>query len=214
MNGFNRLGLLSKASLLIAIVFFVGYSTSYMTPAEAARKSRKSSKIDPNDPTSVIYLDTSGKLAGKGDPDKPASKSVAAGRGWHPQAMRDQRLPKDKYGLIDWVQLVKRKMIKPRPSLDPNFQEMPPLDMNVLIESKSNYVNDVIYPHWIHTYWLPCSVCHPKIFIPARGQNNMTMAGISRGKWCGRCHGKIAFPLTDCMRCHVSPKKKTVKKRK
>ncbi len=212
MKGFNRLGLLSKASLLIAIVIFVGYSTLYIVPAEAARKS-KTSAIDPNDPTSVIYLDTSGKMAGKGDPDKPASKSVAAGRGWHPQAMRDQRLPKDKYGLIDWVTLVKKKMIKPRPSLDPNFDEMPPLDMNVLIESKSDFVNNVVFPHWIHTYWLRCDVCHPKIFIPAKGQNNMSMIGISRGKWCGRCHGKIAFPLTDCMRCHVSPKK-AAKKRK
>jgi c(7)-type cytochrome triheme protein len=35
----------------------------------------------------------------------------------------------------------------------------------------------------------------------------MTMVGIAEGKWCGRCHGKVAFPLTDCQRCHVKPKK-------
>ena len=79
--------------------------------------------------------------------------------------------------------------------------------MDVLIEAKGDFVDDVVYPHWIHTYWLKCDVCHPKIFIPAKGQNNMTMVGIAEGKWCGRCHGKIAFPLTDCSRCHVKPKK-------
>ena len=98
MKRFYKAGFLSKISLLIAIAFFVGYSTTYIVPAEAAPKSaRKKStpKIDPNDPASIIYLDTKGKLAGKGDPDKPASAAVKAGRGWHPRAMGDQRLPKD-----------------------------------------------------------------------------------------------------------------------
>jgi c(7)-type cytochrome triheme protein len=125
--------------------------------------------------------------------------------------MGDQRLPKDRYGLIDWVKLVKGNMIAPKPSLDPTFEEMPPLNMDVLIEAKGDFVDDVVYPHWIHTYWLKCDVCHPKIFIPAKGQNNMTMVGIAEGKWCGRCHGKVAFPLTDCSRCHVKPKKSAKK---
>ncbi|NOS35301.1 MAG: hypothetical protein GQ522_01550 [Deltaproteobacteria bacterium] len=206
MKRFYNAGFLSKISLLIAIAFFVGYSTTYIVPAEAAKKSAIK-KIDPNDPASIIYLDTKGKLAGKGDPDKPASLAVKAGRGWHPRAMGDQRLPKDRYGLIDWVKLVKGNMIAPKPSLDPNFEEMPPLTMDVLIEAKGDFVDDVVYPHWIHTYWLKWDVCHPKIFIPAKGQNNMTMEGIAEGKWCGRCHGKVAFPLTDCSRCHVKPKK-------
>jgi c(7)-type cytochrome triheme protein len=83
---------------------------------------------------------------------------------------------------------------------------MPPLPLDVLIIAKSDFVDDVIYPHEIHTWWLKCEVCHPKIFVPAKGQNKMTMSGIAEGKWCGRCHGKVAFPLTDCTRCHVSPK--------
>jgi len=32
-----------------------------------------------------------------------------------------------------------------------------------------------------------------------------------QGQWCGRCHNKIAFPLTDCNRCHSSPKKAAAK---
>jgi len=215
MKRFYNAGYLSKISLLIAISFFVGYSTTCIVSAEAAPKksSRKKStpKIDPHDPASILYLDTSGKLAGKGDADKPASASVRAGRGWHSKTMGSQSLPKDKYGLIDWVKLAKGNMIAPKPSLDPTFEEMPPLNMDVLIEAKGDFVDDVVYPHWIHTYWLKCDVCHPKIFIPAKGQNNMTMVGIVEGKWCGRCHGKIAFPLTDCQRCHVKPKKRAGK---
>jgi c(7)-type cytochrome triheme protein len=103
-------------------------------------------------------------------------------------------------------------MIDPKFSLDPaDDSEMPPLDMNILIPAKGDYVDDVIYPHEIHTYWLKCEVCHPQIFIPAKGQNNMSMVGIVKGEWCGRCHNKVAFPLTDCKRCHSSPKKKAKK---
>ena len=163
--------------------------------------------MDPNDPNSIIYGGTDGQIKGKGDPDKPASESVRIGMGWHPHALSDQRLPKDRYGLINWAELVRKKMILPKHSLDPNEEEMPPLDMNVVIEAKSDFVNDVVYPHWIHTYWLKCEVCHPKIFVPQKGGNpKMSMAGITQGEWCGRCHGKVAFPLTDCMRCHVKPK--------
>ena len=36
MKRFYNAGFLSKISLLIAIAFFVGYSTTYIVPAEAA----------------------------------------------------------------------------------------------------------------------------------------------------------------------------------
>jgi c(7)-type cytochrome triheme protein len=201
----------TKYALLFSLVIFLGFAvTGLVSDAESATKGKR---IDPTDPTSVIYLDTAGKPAGIGDPNKPASLSYRSGRGWHPQALNAAGLPKDRYGLIDWARIVRENLIKPKPSLDPDAGEMPPLKMDVLIEAKGDYVDNVIYPHEMHTYWLKCEVCHPKIFIPARGQNNMTMIGIVEGKWCGRCHNKIAFPLTDCTRCHTSPKKQS-KKRK
>lgn len=181
-------------------------------PAKAkqpAEQQKESQYLDPNNPKSILYTDTKGNLAGTGDPAKSGipSEAVKIGAGWHPQALAANILPKDKYGLVDWVKAVKENLIVPRASLDPKEEEMPPLDMNVVIEAKSDFVNDVVYPHYIHTWWLKCEVCHPKIFTPAKGQNNMTMAGIAQGQWCGRCHGKVSFPLTDCMRCHVQPKK-------
>jgi len=200
----------TKSALLFMLMICVGIAVAVLsTDAESAQAKKKSNagqKIDPTDPTSVIYLDTEGNLAGIGDPNKPASMAFQAGRAWHPQALSAAGLPKDRYGLIDWAKLVRENLIKPKPSLDPNADEMPPLKMDVLVEAKGDFVDDVIYPHEMHTYWLNCEACHPGIFIPAKGQNHMTMTGIAEGKWCGRCHGKVAFPLTDCTRCHTSPK--------
>ncbi|MBI1912839.1 MAG: hypothetical protein HYS21_12680 [Deltaproteobacteria bacterium] len=208
-----------KGALLLSLSVFFGVAVTVngADSATAAKgktnaapaKSEKGAApvLDPNDPASLIYLDTSGKPAGIGDPNKPASQSYKAGQGWHPQALSAAGLPKDKYGLIDWAKLVRENIVKPKPSLDPNDEEMPPLKMDILIPAKGDFVNDVIYPHEMHTYWLKCEVCHPAIFVPAKGSNNMSMAEITKGNWCGRCHGKVAFPLTDCNKCHSSPKK-------
>lgn len=174
-------------------------------------KAAEAPKMDPADPASVIYLDTAGKPAGVGDPTKPASTAYKAGQGWHPQALAGAGLPKDKYGLVDWAKLVRENVINPKPSLNPEEEEMPPLKMDILIPAKGDYVDDVIYPHEMHTYWLKCEVCHPQIFVPAKGQNPMSMVEIAQGNWCGRCHGKIAFPLADCKRCHSSPKNAAAK---
>jgi c(7)-type cytochrome triheme protein len=65
---------------------------------------------------------------------------------------------------------------------------------------------DVVYPHEQHTQWLDCANCHDEIFIPEKGANQMSMAGILLGQKCGVCHGRVAFPVTDCRRCHSKPK--------
>ncbi len=208
----KAMGRFTKIILLLAVVVFTGCMVFNQAEEVVAQNKKEATPvIDPDDPTSIIYLDTRGKLAGTGDPTKPASEAYKAGMGWHPQALAAQGLPKDKYGLVDWAKVVKDGLIKPRGTLDPDAEEMPPLDMDIIIPAKGRFVNDVKYPHWIHTYWLKCEVCHPKIFVPAKGQNNMSMVGIVNGEWCGRCHGKVAFPLTDCNRCHTEPKQSSNK---
>lgn len=199
---------LKIAAAVLAV--FIGWTyAGVINAAEPKKKKTPVSKsMDPNDPTSVIYLDSSGKLAGTGDPTKPVSESFKAGQAWHPQALSAAGLPKDRYGLIDWVKLVNNNTITPKGTLDPAAEDAPPLDMDVVIPAKGKFVNDVTYPHSIHTYWFNCENCHTAIFLPARGENNMTMAGIAKGQWCGKCHGKVAFPLTDCARCHNVAKAK------
>ena len=179
--------------------------------SRAKKPSPKKSKtalpaFGPDDPRSGIYLSITGKMARMGDPTGTASDAYKYGQGEPPKALAGVGLPKDKFGLIDWMAIVNEGIIKPRGSIKPGVPEMPPFDMNVLITAKGDFVNDVMFPHKAHTYWLKCENCHTGIFIMAKGKNKMTMQGIVEGKWCGRCHGKVAFPLTDCNRCHQTPK--------
>ena len=50
------------------------------------------------------------------------------------------------------------------------------------------------------------TVISPAIFTPQKGANQMSMAGILLGKQCGVCHGKVAFPVSECRRCHSRKK--------
>ena len=115
-------------------------------------------------------------------------------------------LPKAEQGsYIDWVAALKYGIIRPVDALDPNKKTMSPIDFNVVFKVKGD-LPDVVYPHYPHTVWLDCKNCHPKIFVMRAGANQVTMNGIMQGQFCGRCHGKVAFPLYDCNRCHSRPK--------
>ncbi len=61
---------------------------------------------------------------------------------------------------------------------------------------------DVAYPHKRHAEWLACSSCHPDIFVARKNANPMTMSDILSGRRCGVCHGKVAFAIDQCRRCH------------
>jgi c(7)-type cytochrome triheme protein len=63
----------------------------------------------------------------------------------------------------------------------------------------------VKFPHRQHTLWLDCSNCHPYPFIDKAGANKLSMQAILNGEQCGLCHGAVAFPLTECNRCHSVP---------
>ncbi|WP_456417941.1 c(7)-type cytochrome triheme domain-containing protein [Thiolapillus sp.] len=169
-------------------------NTEEVTPATSVPAP---SKID-----NSIYLGSDGKMAGIGDPNKPSSEAYRIGMRARPAALAGAGLPKDKFGLVDWVAVVDQEKIKPLGSLDPNTPDAPPLDLDIVIKAKGDFVRNVLFPHKAHTYWLDCQSCHPAIFQMAKGQNKMSMVEISQGEWCGRCHGKVAFPLTDCSRCH------------
>jgi c(7)-type cytochrome triheme protein len=115
-------------------------------------------------------------------------------------------LPKANSGnRIDWVAALAEKKINPRfDRLDPAKTPMV-LDLNIVREVKGS-MPDVVYPHKQHTEWLDCSNCHPAIFIPKKGANQISMAGILMGQQCGVCHGKVAFPVAECRKCHSKAK--------
>ena len=72
-------------------------------------------------------------------------------------------------------------------------------------------VRPVIFPHWIHRIKYTCKVCHAGsidgftglgISLKAGG-NDITMAKLKEGKFCGACHnGEISFGLDKCNLCH------------
>lgn len=117
-------------------------------------------------------------------------------------------LEESKHGnYVDWVKSLEKGKIAPRADrLDSNAQAIV-FDMNIVREVKGSMPN-VVYPHKQHTEWLDCSNCHPDIFIPQKGANQINMASILLGQKCGVCHGKVAFPVTasTCRLCHSQPK--------
>ena len=120
-------------------------------------------------------------------------------------------LPKSKSGnYVHWNEAIDNGAIAPRNSI--GEQSIPPivLDLNIVREVKGS-MPDVVYPHKQHTQWLDCANCHPAIFIPQKGANQISMASILLGEKCGVCHGKVAFPVSECRRCHSQPKQQTAR---
>jgi len=125
-----------------------------------------------------------------------------------PPAEAFDTLPKGQSGnYIDWVKALQDGHIAPWFDLaDANAQPVI-MDLNIIREVKGS-MPDVVYPHKQHTEWLDCSNCHPAIFTPKKGDNQISMAAILLGEKCGVCHGKVAFPVSDCRRCHARKKDK------
>jgi len=206
-DGVNKYMAKANGWIVIIVVLLATLYPAMTTMAQETKQAGKPSPATgPDDSASKIYLGSDGKLAGRGVPEQPASEVFRLGKGVHPKALSLPGLPKDKFGLIDWASMVKQGIIQPAGSLQPGKPEAALLDLNILIKSKGDFVHNVMFRHSSHVYWLDCKNCHPAIFVMTKGKNNMSMQGIVQGKWCGRCHGKVSFPLTDCKRCHSQSK--------
>ena len=113
-------------------------------------------------------------------------------------------LPRDHAGNIDWAAALRTGIIRPRTVLPGRAA---PDTQGFQFDYDFNYAGpdtlfDAYFPHSTHTQWLTCNTCHARIF-PYR-DTKMKMADIFMGKFCGECHGKVAFPvMTACERCHV-----------
>lgn len=111
-------------------------------------------------------------------------------------------LPADKAGnKVRWVEALRSGAIAPRRYRTDPSVEIQVLDMDIMLDLKGS-MPIVRFPHLAHTQWLDCSNCHPVIFVPKKGANPISMFNILNGEQCGICHGAVAFPLTECERCH------------
>jgi len=151
----------------------------------------------------------------------PAPTSPRSGPLWAPhvsldtirpsiESVRDPdtvraRLPRDHAGNIDWVVARRQGIIDPLPGIPGQPAPTDPL-AGFQFAFDFNYQGpdttfDALFPHSVHTEWLQCQQCHPRIF-PYRN-TLVTMGDLFQGRFCAECHGKVAFPvITGCERCH------------
>jgi len=122
-----------------------------------------------------------------------------------------ESLPRDEENKVDWEKATREGLIEPLASIDANSGEEFIMDFKVVIKFNDMLIKDVVFSHAIHTYWLNCNSCHPRLFKPEIAANRMTMKEIREGKYCGLCHGMVAFPTNvidapnfraNCLRCH------------
>jgi c(7)-type cytochrome triheme protein len=62
----------------------------------------------------------------------------------------------------------------------------------------------VVFPHWFHRIRFRCKVCHFELGFKMRvGANDVRMADIVEGRFCGMCHNnEIAWGAERCDLCH------------
>lgn len=120
-----------------------------------------------------------------------------------------EKLPKERFGNgINWEKAEDEGLIKPIGYLPGVSIKRPPLKIqkDFPLEPKVEGMPQIVFSHKKHTVWNGCEVCHPEIFSGVKkGLTKYSMLEIFDGKFCGVCHGKVAFPLLDCQRCHAKP---------
>ena len=197
MNHRRKLrGAITWARHYVAAVLLVASICTFYLPVSAQESAEESA--DASAPVGAA----SESVADPENATEFVGEMYQIGLGWHAAAL--EGLPTDKFGLVDWVAALEQGMIKPRSNIDPKGPEGVPFDMNILMPSKTGMIAGAYFPHKTHTTWMSCDSCHIKIFMPLAGSNDLTMSTIVKGQACGVCHGKVAFPLNDCTRCHVS----------
>lgn len=117
------------------------------------------------------------------------------------------KFPPDAVGnRVRWVNALQEGQINPRTNILPDTP-IRVLNLDILLK-RTGEMPMVLFPHKQHTEWLDCSNCHEAIFAyKAGGTKGLNMFGVLQGEFCGRCHGAVAFPLTECKRCHSVPRK-------
>lgn len=115
-------------------------------------------------------------------------------------------LPRSRFGnRVDWAQAEADGMIELQDFLE--GVSIPARDLMVLkdrtLPTEVIGMPAIVFSHEKHTVWGGCELCHPQIFGIRRRALVYDMQDIFDGKFCGACHGSVAFPSTDCRLCHT-----------
>lgn len=101
---------------------------------------------------------------------------------------------------VRWVRALDAGNIQPRTNILPETKVN--LRTTEVLLKNTGEMPMVRFPHRQHTAWLDCSNCHDGLFQQQAGATKINMFAILAGEKCGLCHGAVAFPLTECKRCH------------
>lgn len=135
------------------------------------------------------------------DPKAPGIKILQ-----QPREALSKLTPDTTGNQVRWVEALDKGEINPRAKLR-DSTEVRTLDRDILLGLKGG-MPVVRFPHRAHTLWLDCSNCHDELFKQETGATQISMLRILQGEQCGVCHGAVAFPLTECFRCHSIPRGK------
>lgn len=197
---------MNKQKTMTDIIAVLLVSVAFMAAGEiyAADNPNKFNRlfVPPSDRAAALKDD------GIHDPQVPGLKLLQ-----EPKEAFSNLAPGKAGNNIDWVQALEKGQVKPRFDYRDETKESMPMDLVIVMEVKGSMPN-VAFPHKQHTEWLECANCHDAIFKPLKGSNPMSMAEIMLGQKCGVCHGSVAFPVTECRRCHSDSKSKSASKSK
>jgi len=115
------------------------------------------------------------------------------------------RAPAANFGnKIDWTKAIETGLIKPKNSVEGQYSPFE-FEKSLVMEPGNKTVPAVTFPHKKHTAWLGCESCHPDVFnIELKGTLRFSKQEMLNARYCGLCHLNIAFPLDDCVRCHIN----------
>ncbi|HJV65932.1 MAG TPA: c(7)-type cytochrome triheme domain-containing protein [Geomonas sp.] len=120
-----------------------------------------------------------------------------------------ERMPRETLGNgIDWEKAELGGLIKPQDTVEGVSLKKAGMKVqpDFALKAKMEGMPDIIFSHSKHTVWNGCELCHPDIFVGIkRGTTKYSMIELFDGKYCGVCHDKVAFPQSDCKRCHAKP---------
>lgn len=164
-------------------------SEEELAAEEAGQKSARSD--DATRQTS--YGNENYKIVAESLP-RPAIESVLS---WE---VAQAELPEHEHGGVDWPDALEQGLVRPRTWGDPSASAASAFKYDFVIQGSKPKFN-AIFPHSAHTGWLGCNNCHPALFPYKR--NLAKMKDMRQGASCGACHGKVAFSLRQCKRCHL-----------
>ncbi len=116
-----------------------------------------------------------------------------------------EKLPVYAGRYVDWDAAEGKGLVKPLDFVEglSTRRDVMKIDADVPLQAKGTWLGNVTFSHAKHATWTGCEACHPEIFPSTRrGAAKVDMESIRAGRYCGECHGRVAFPVAQCPRCH------------